>query len=72
MSAMIPSATRNARARNSGTAFVSQIATVKASGGTIALEKMPVPGVGWLAYAKDTEGNIFGVLQPDQTAKMPG
>ena len=48
------------------------IATIKASGGTIALEKMPVPGVGWLAYAKDTEGNIFGVLQPDQTAKMPG
>ena len=48
------------------------IATVKASGGTIALDKMPVPGVGWLAYAKDTEGNIFGVLQPDQTVKMPG
>jgi predicted enzyme related to lactoylglutathione lyase len=48
------------------------IATVKAKGGTIALEKMPVPGVGWLAYAKDTEGNIFGVLQPDPTAKMPG
>jgi predicted enzyme related to lactoylglutathione lyase len=48
------------------------LATVKASGGTIALEKMPVPGIGWLAYAKDTEGNIFGVLQPDQTATMPG
>jgi predicted enzyme related to lactoylglutathione lyase len=48
------------------------IAIVEASGGTIALEKMPVPGVGWLAYAKDTEGNIFGVLQPDQTVKMPG
>ena len=48
------------------------VAAVKANGGTIALEKMPVPGVGWLAYAKDTEGNIFGALQPDQTAKMPG
>jgi predicted enzyme related to lactoylglutathione lyase len=48
------------------------ISTVKASGGTIALDKMPVPGVGWLAYVKDTEGNIFGVLQPDQTAQMPG
>jgi predicted enzyme related to lactoylglutathione lyase len=48
------------------------IATVKASGGTIALEKMPVPGIGWLAYAKDTEGNIFGVLQPDPTAKLSG
>jgi predicted enzyme related to lactoylglutathione lyase len=47
------------------------IAAIKAAGGTIALEKMPVPGVGWLAYAKDTEGNIFGVLQPDPTARMP-
>jgi len=43
-----------------------------AEDGNMALEKMPVPGVGWLAYAKDTEGNIFGVLQPDQAAKMPG
>jgi predicted enzyme related to lactoylglutathione lyase len=48
------------------------LATVKASGGTLAVEKMPVPGIGWLAYAKDTEGNIFGVLQPDPTAKLPG
>jgi len=38
-------------------------------GGTIAVPKMPVPGLGWLAYAKDTEGNIFGMMQPDPTAK---
>ncbi len=38
-------------------------------GGTLAVPKMPVPGIGWLAYAKDTEGNIFGMLQPDPTAK---
>jgi len=31
--------------------------------------KMPIPGVGWLAYAKDTEGNIFGIMQPDANAK---
>jgi predicted enzyme related to lactoylglutathione lyase len=29
---------------------------------------MPVPGVGWLAYYKDTEGNIFGVMQDDRQA----
>lgn len=29
---------------------------------------MPVPGVGWLAYCKDTEGNIFGMMQPDTKA----
>jgi uncharacterized protein len=41
-----------------------------ASGGTVALPKMPVPGVGWLAYLKDTEGNIFGLMQPDTSAKL--
>lgn len=46
----------------------ASIATVGANGGTIALAKMPVPGVGWLAYCKDTEGNIFGMLQADPTA----
>jgi predicted enzyme related to lactoylglutathione lyase len=29
---------------------------------------MPVPGIGWLAYLKDTEGNVFGVMQPDPAA----
>src|SRR5262249_2717902 len=42
---------------------------VTANGGSIALPRMPIPGVGWLAYAKDTEGNIFGVMQPEMTAK---
>jgi uncharacterized protein len=31
--------------------------------------KMPIPGVGWLAYIKDTEGNILGMMQPDPSAK---
>ena len=45
------------------------ISTVNSNGGTIVVPKMAVPGVGWLAYAKDTEGNIFGLMQPDQNAK---
>jgi uncharacterized protein len=40
-------------------------------GGSVALPKMPIPGVGWLAYVKDTEGNILGLMQNDPTAKMP-
>jgi predicted enzyme related to lactoylglutathione lyase len=40
-----------------------------ASGGTVALPKMPIPGVGWLAYVKDTEGNILGIMQHDPAAK---
>lgn len=39
-----------------------------AAGGSIALPKMAVPGVGWLAYFKDTEGNIVGMLQLDPAA----
>ena len=37
--------------------------------GSIVLPKMPIPTVGWLAYAKDTEGNIFGMMQMDANAK---
>ena len=44
------------------------IAKITSHGGTIVLPKMPVPGVGWLVYAKDTEGNIFGSLQSDHNA----
>lgn len=33
-------------------------------GGLVVVPKMPVPGVGWLAYCKDTEGHIFGIMQP--------
>jgi predicted enzyme related to lactoylglutathione lyase len=45
------------------------MASVEANGGTVAVPKMPIPGVGWLAYYKDTEGNIFGIMQSDPTAK---
>ncbi len=38
-------------------------------GGQIAVPKMPIPGIGWLAYVKDTEGNIFGMMQNDPDAK---
>jgi len=40
------------------------LAKVTARGGKLALEKMEVPGVGWLAYVKDPEGNLFGMLEP--------
>lgn len=40
------------------------IEKVKNAGGSMALDKMEVPGVGWLAYCKDIEENIFGLLQP--------
>ncbi len=39
------------------------IAAVKANGGTITKEKSEIPGVGFFAGAKDTEGNRFGLMQ---------
>ena len=42
--------------------------TAESAGGMCVVPKMPVPGVGWLAYCKDTEGHIFGMMQPDPQA----
>ncbi len=40
------------------------IAAIAKAGGRIVVEKMEIPAVGWLCYAHDPEGNIFGVMQP--------
>lgn len=34
-----------------------------AAGATVASPKHPVPGIGWVAYATDTEGNLFAMMQ---------
>jgi len=47
----------------------ASVQTAVDNGGQIALPKMPIPGMGWLAYCKDTEGNIFGMMQGDPNAK---
>jgi hypothetical protein len=44
------------------------VGKVVAAGGKVAMPKMPVPGVGWLAYCADPEGNTFGVMQNDPKA----
>lgn len=38
-------------------------------GGSIALPKQAIPGMAWLGYCKDTDGNIFGMIQNDKNAK---
>jgi len=43
---------------------------VKANGGQVVADKMPVPGVGWLAYCRDVEGTIFGLMQSDPKAGL--
>ena len=44
------------------------VAGALAAGGTMAVPKMAVPGIGWLAYLKDPDGNVFGVMQADAEA----
>jgi predicted enzyme related to lactoylglutathione lyase len=39
------------------------------AGGTIAVPKQAIPGMAWQGYYRDTEGNIFGVHQPDEHAE---
>ncbi|GAM16684.1 VOC family protein [Mesobacillus selenatarsenatis] len=39
------------------------------NGGVVALPKYALPGMAWQGYYKDTEGNIFGIHQPDVNAK---
>jgi len=45
------------------------LARVVALGGRIAVPRTAVPGVGWVGYAKDTEGNLFGLHQRDPSAR---
>jgi predicted enzyme related to lactoylglutathione lyase len=45
------------------------VAAAVGKGGRVAVPRMPVPGIGWLAYLKDPDGNIFGVMQNDAAAK---
>jgi uncharacterized protein len=41
----------------------AQIAAVLAAGGKLLEGKIEVPGMGYLAYCADPEGNAFGMMQ---------
>jgi predicted enzyme related to lactoylglutathione lyase len=45
------------------------IEKIVAAGGTITQPKRAIPGIGYIAYCADTEGNRFGVIKPDMSAK---
>lgn len=38
------------------------------AGGQLALPKFALPGMAWQGYYLDTEGNVFGIHQPDPNA----
>ena len=39
------------------------------AGGKILSPKTAVPGIGYMSYCKDTEGNVFGIMEIDSKAK---
>lgn len=42
---------------------------IQQHGGIVVVPKMAIPGMGWLAYFKDLDGNIMGVMEADDRAK---
>ena len=44
------------------------LAHAQRAGASVALPRMAVAGVGWLAYLRDPDGNLFGAMQPDPDA----
>ncbi|XES78658.1 MAG: VOC family protein [Candidatus Bathyarchaeia archaeon] len=49
--------------------FEEAIQKVTEAGGQVLMPKMAVPGVGYMTYCKDPEGNVFGVMQSYPQAK---
>jgi len=41
---------------------------IKKEGGQIVVPKFAVPGIGWMAYFKDLEQNVMGIIQTDCSA----
>jgi uncharacterized protein len=48
--------------------YDSTEARILAAGGQLALPKTALPGMAWQGYYLDTEGNTFGIHQPDPEA----
>jgi len=42
---------------------------ISQAGGKILMPKTAVPGVGYMTYCRDTEGNTFGIMEMNQKAK---
>ncbi len=42
---------------------------IEAAGGRVAMPKFAIQGMAWQGYFLDTEGNVFGVFEPNKDAK---
>ncbi|TDD50556.1 VOC family protein [Saccharopolyspora elongata] len=46
----------------------AMLSIVESAGGRVAMPRTALTGMGWVAYCRDTEGNIFGMFQADDLA----
>ncbi len=49
--------------------FEEAVRKIEEAGGKMTTPKMAVPGVGYMAYCTDSEGNTIGIMQMDPSAK---
>lgn len=58
---------------NANTIYVENLEktleNVIANGGEVIAPKSAIPGIGWFAMFKDSEDNVFGLMQDDPKAK---
>ena len=49
--------------------FEDAVKRIIEAGGQQLMPKTAVPGIGYMTYCKDTEGNVFGIMQNAPSAK---
>jgi predicted enzyme related to lactoylglutathione lyase len=49
----------------------ASLGQIESAGGSVVKGKEAIPGMGYYAYFKDTEGNILGLWQTDSSAGAP-
>ncbi len=52
-----------------GTSLDDSIKKIEANGGKVVTPRMTIPGVGYMVYFQDTEGNVSGAMQMDKAAR---
>ena len=45
------------------------VAKIEGVGGSVVAPKRAIPGVGYLAYCKDPDGNVFCIIEEDGSVK---
>lgn len=49
--------------------FDESFQKITTQGGTVVSGKITVPGVGYMAYFKDPDGNLLSIMQEDESVK---